>query len=82
MVNVDFDGIFEKKYRKIKDIAFKLRVKKQIAKITESPEMGKPMRHGRKGTREVYIEPFRLSYAYLPEQNKILFLDLYHKDEQ
>ena len=82
MVNVDFDDLFEKRYQKIKDEALKLRVKKQIAKIIESPETGKPMRHDRKGTREVYIPPFRLSYAYIKDEDKIVFLDLYHKDEQ
>jgi len=82
MVTVDFDNLFEKRYKKIKDVTIKLRVRKQIAKIIESPETGKPMRHSRKDTREVYVEPFRLSYAYLPEENKIIFLDLYHKDEQ
>ena len=40
------------------------------------------MRFYRKGTREVYISPYRLSYAYLKEEDKIIFLDLYHKDEQ
>jgi mRNA-degrading endonuclease RelE of RelBE toxin-antitoxin system len=35
-----------------------------------------------KGTRELYIGSFRLSYAYLKDENKIIFLDLYHKDEQ
>ena len=40
------------------------------------------MRFARKGTREVYVGSFRLSYAYLKEEGKIIFLDLYHKDEQ
>ncbi len=40
------------------------------------------MKYGRKDTREVYIPPFRLSYAYIKEEDKIIFLDLYHKDEQ
>jgi len=40
------------------------------------------MRYVRKGTRELYIGPFRLSYAYLKDENKIIFLDPYHKDEQ
>ena len=82
MVNVDYDNLFQKRCKKIKDMALKLRVKKQIAKIIESPEIGKPMKHDRKGTREVYVPPFRLSYAHLPEEDKIIFLDLYHKDEQ
>lgn len=67
---------------KIKNKADEERVKKQIKKIVENPEIGKPMRYGRKGTREVYLGAFRLSYVYLPEENKIIFLDLYHKDEQ
>ena len=52
----------------------------QILKIINSPEIGKPMRYSRKGTREVYVLHFRLSYYYLDD--KIIFLDLYHKDEQ
>jgi len=40
------------------------------------------MKYIRKGTREVYIPPFRLSYLYIKEENKIVFLDLYHKDKQ
>ena len=58
------------------------KVKKQIAKIIAFPEIGKPMMYSRKGTREVYISPFRLSYAYIEKEDKVVFLDLYHKDEQ
>jgi len=82
MVNVVYGSDFEKTVRKIKDNSLKEKVKKQIARIIESPETGKPMRFSRKGTREVYIPPFRLSYAYIKEEDKIIFLDLYHKDEQ
>ena len=67
---------------KIKNKADQDRIKKQIRKIIENPETGKPMRYARKGTREVYVGSFRLSYAYLKEENKLIFLDLYHKDEQ
>jgi len=82
MVIVSYDPIFEKKVRKIKDNSLKTKVKKQILKIVESPETGKPMRYSRKGTREAYVAPFRLSYMYLKEGNKIVFLDLYHKNRQ
>ncbi len=82
MVTVAFDGRFERTTRKIKDHGLKERVKKQIKKIIENPETGKPMRYTRKDTREVYIAPFRLSYAYLRNEDKIIFLELYHKDEQ
>ncbi|MCH8328823.1 MAG: type II toxin-antitoxin system RelE/ParE family toxin, partial [Nanoarchaeota archaeon] len=60
----------------------KEKIKKQIAKIIESPEIGKPMRYSRKGTRELHIQPFRISYAYMKDKNKIIFLDIYPKDEQ
>lgn len=67
---------------KIKNKADQDRIKKQIRKIIENPEIGKPMRYARKETREIYVGSFRLSYAYLKEDNKLIFLDLYHKDEQ
>jgi mRNA-degrading endonuclease RelE of RelBE toxin-antitoxin system len=82
MLNVSYDPYFIKLICKIKDPVTKEKVKKQIAKIVENPEIGKPMRFDRKGTREVYIAPYRLSYMYVKEEQKLVFLDLYHKDEQ
>ncbi|RLG20313.1 hypothetical protein DRN77_07890 [Methanosarcinales archaeon] len=82
MVTIAYDPSFEKKVRKIKDQLLKSKVKKQILKIMDSPEIGKPMRYGRKGTREVYIPPFRLSYLYIKNENKIVLIDLYHKNKQ
>ena len=82
MVTVDFGILFEKKFKKIKNQALKIRLTKQLSKIIENPKIGKPMRNARKGTREVYVTPFRLSYGYLEKENKIIILDLYHKDEQ
>lgn len=82
MVISEFGPVFEKRFRKIKNQPLKDRLKKQVAKIIGSPESGKPMMHARKGTRELYVRPFRVSYAYLKEEDKIIFLDFYHKDEQ
>ena len=82
MLKVSFSNKFEKIFSKIKDFSIKERVIKQISKIKEYPEIGKPMKYERKGTREVYVSPFRLAYVYLPNENKVIFLDLYHKDEQ
>lgn len=67
---------------KIKNKADQDRIKKQIRKIIENPEIGKPMRYTRKGTREVHVGSFRLSYGYFKEENKLIFLDIYHKDQQ
>ena len=82
MLEIRKEPSFLKTVEKIKDSSLKEKVKKQIKKILENPEIGKPMRFGRKGTRELYIKPFRLSYAYIKEEDKIIFLDLYHKDVQ
>lgn len=82
MLEIKYEPSFLKIIEKIKGTSLKEKVKKQITKIIQNPEVGKPMRYSRKGTREVYIQPFRLSYAYINEENKIIFLDLYHKDEQ
>lgn len=40
------------------------------------------MRNVRKGTREVYVKPYRLSYYFNKNENLIIFLDFYHKNKQ
>ena len=82
MVKVRFNDPFQKLFSKIKDKSTKEKILKQIDKIRDNPEIGKPMMYSRKGTRELYIAPYRLSYEYLKEEDKIILLDLYHKDEQ
>jgi len=62
MVTVAYHEDFKKQVTKIKDGLTKKRIKKQIQKIMSNPEIGKPMRYTRKGTRELYIPPYRLSY--------------------
>lgn len=80
MVNVIFDSTFKKDFQKIRDPTQKEKIIKQISKIKDYPQIGKPMRYDRKGTRELYISPFRLSYKI--EGDMVYILALYHKDEQ
>jgi len=80
MVKLVFDPDFRKKFDKIKDRTLKDKIALHIAKLRDNPDIGKHMRYGRKGTREIYISPFRLSY--LIQADIINILDLYHKDEQ
>ena len=80
MVEVIFDPIFKKDFRKIKDRFLKEKVIKQVSKIKDNPEIGKPMRYDRKGTRELYIAPLRLSYNI--KGDIVYILALYHKDLQ
>jgi len=82
MVKSVFHSSFRKTFSKIKDKNLKEKIINQLIKIKETPEIGKPMMYTKKGTREVYISPLRLSYIYSKEEDKMIFLDLYHKDEQ
>ena len=58
------------------------RIEKSIIKILNNPEIGKPMRFDRKGTREFYIGSLRLSYAHDKNKDALYFLNICHKDEQ
>ena len=82
MVKVKFDPSFKKIFSKIKDKSLKDKIIKQILKIKENPEFGKPMKYSRKGTREIYVSPYRLSYIYNEKEDIIILLDIYHKDNQ
>ena len=82
MVEIHFDPQPIIIFSKIKEDLLRTKIKKQIKKILENPGIGKPMRNVRKGTRELYIPPFRLSYAYHIPTNIVYILDLYHKKKQ
>ena len=79
MVIVEHDPKFISFIKKISH-SEKIKIVKKIKKIIQNPEIGKPMKFARKGTREVYAGAFRLSYAFT--KNKIVFLEIYHKDTQ
>ena len=81
-MRVKFTEEFQIIFCKTKDNLLKTKIIKQLKKIKENPEIGKPMGNVRKGTRELYIKPFRLSYSYFPEKKLVYILDLYHKKKQ
>ena len=78
---VDCDDNFKKILDNL-DHSVEIKVKKQIRKVINNPKIGKPMRNVRKGTREVRVKPFRLSYFFDEGKGLIIFLDSYHKDKQ
>lgn len=82
MVKIIFTEEFKRIFSKIKDNSLKEQVIKHIEKIRASPELGKPMRFNRKGTREVYVRHFRLSYSYNISEEILYLLDFYYKDKQ
>ena len=81
MVNVKPSEDFEKILSKL-DKSIRIKIDKLIDKIILNPETGKPMTYDRKGTREVYAKPFRLSYSYDKNTDTLYLLDLYHKKKQ
>jgi len=82
MVKVSFGDKFKISFSKLKDKTTKERVIKQIGKIKSNPEIGKPMKNLRKGTRELYVGKLRLSYSYFKERDEVVLFSFYHKDEQ
>ena len=82
MVEVIFAPKFKQSFSKIKDKLLKGRIIKQVSKIKINPTIGKPMKNVRKGTRELYIPPFRLSYAYHIPSDTVYILEIYHKKKQ
>jgi hypothetical protein len=40
------------------------------------------MSYERKGTRELYAQPCRIAYGFFADEKKVVFLTLYHKDDQ
>jgi mRNA-degrading endonuclease RelE of RelBE toxin-antitoxin system len=61
--NIVWSDKFKKEVSKI-DNKIKERLRKQIQKIVECPEFGKPLRYDLKGERTVYVRPYRLIYSY------------------
>jgi len=54
----------------------KQKLKKQILKILENPQVGKPLKYMR-GERSLYIKPFRLIYAI--RKDAIILLKFEHR---
>jgi mRNA-degrading endonuclease RelE of RelBE toxin-antitoxin system len=82
MVEIRFDKKFTVIFSKLRDRLLREKIIKQVKKISENPKVSKPMKHTRRGTRELYIKPFRLSYSYLEDEKIVYILDLYHKKNQ
>lgn len=69
---------FEREFKKIKDRATQDKIEKQIIKIKNNPNFGKPLRYNLKGERTVYVKPYRLIYAV--EGSKLILLRFEHRN--
>lgn len=68
---------FESEFKKIKDQKLKEKLKKQIIKVTENPNFGKPLRYDLKGEWTIYVKPYRLIYKV--EGDKLILLRFEHR---
>ena len=76
MVEIIYTEKFEKEVKKL-DISIKEKVIKQIGKIIDNPETGKPLKYNLKGERTVYVKPFRIIYSFF--NNILYFLRFEHR---
>lgn len=82
---VDITKLFISDYSKrLKSGEWKKKTRIQIKKIICDPNVGKPMKGARRGTREVYIDDksFRLSYYHSRDKEILRFLRIYPKKKQ
>lgn len=77
MVRVLWTQKFEQDMKDVKHPVINERVLKQVKKIAENPDIGKPLKYALKGERTVYIKPYRLIYAV--EAGTLILLRFEHR---
>ena len=68
---------FESDVKRVKDRLTRERLEKQLRRIVENPEIGKPLRFGLKFERTVRMNPYRLIYAI--NGNSLILLRFEHR---
>jgi len=76
MVEIIYTEKFEREFKK-SDNSIKQIAVKQIAKIIENPEIGKPLRYTLKGERTIYVRSYRIIYSF--SNNILYFLRFEHR---
>ena len=61
-MQIIFSEEFRKEFKKIKNKATRLKIIKQLKKLAQVPESGKPLRYNLKGHRTIRVVPFRIIY--------------------
>jgi addiction module RelE/StbE family toxin len=61
-MEIIFSEEFRKEFKKIKDKTIRLKIIKQLKKLSEVPESGKHLRYELKGHRTIRVAPFRIIY--------------------
>ena len=69
-MEIIFSEEFKQEFKKIKDKTTRLRIIKQLKKLEEIPDAGKPLRYDWKNHRSLRVPPFRIIYRL--EGNNII----------
>ena len=78
-MEIVFSDDFRKEFKKIKDKTTRLKIIKQLKKLSESPEIGKPLQYNLRNHRSVRVTPFRIIYRI--EQDKIVINCFDHRKD-
>lgn len=78
-MEIVFSEDFKKDFQKIKDKTTRLRIIKQLKKLSEMPEAGKPLQYEWKNHRSLRVPPFRIVYRL--EREKIIINGFDHRKE-
>jgi len=63
-MEIIFSNEFKKEFKKIKDKTTRLKIIKQLKKLSKSPEVGKPLKYNLKNHRSIRIVPYRIIYRF------------------
>ena len=78
-MEIVFSEEFKHEFKKIKDQTTRLRIIKQLQKLEELPEAGKPLRYELKNHRSLRVPPFRIIYRL--EGNTIIINCFDHRKD-
>ena len=78
-MEIVFSDEFRKEFKKIKDKTTRLKIIKQLRKLSESPETGKPLKYNLKNHRSIRVPPFRIIYRF--EEDKVIINCFDHRKD-
>lgn len=76
-MEIIFSENFKKEFKKIKDKETRLKIIKQIKKLSKQEKIGKPLKYNLKNHRSIKIPPYIIIYRL--EQEKIIINCFTHR---
>ncbi len=73
-MKIIFSEKIKKQYKKIKDKKTRLKIIKQLSKLSEKPVSGKPLKNNLKNHRSLRIPPHRIIYKI---ENKTIIVNCF-----